>query len=122
MHAWKRPRMLPALAVLFIGACASMEGKWSVSHVDPTAARRDFAFDSVTLQQDGTFYAEAHEYGDIVTVSGTWSLNEGILSLEEQDGERHTYDARLVGGGNRMELIRHWNGRRLTATLDRQSS
>jgi len=110
-----------ALLVLTTG-CASMEGKWSVAKVEPTAARRDFAFESLTLQSDGTFYAEAKEGGKTDSVSGTWKLDDGVLALREHDGECHTYDAELEPSGKRLKLVRHWSGQRMTAVLEKQAS
>ena len=114
--------MLVLASLTLFPGCASMEGKWSLANVDPTAARRDFAFDSITLQNDGTFYAEANEHGDTDSVSGVWKLKDGVLSLREQDGERHTYDAELEAGGKRLKLVRHWDGRRMTAVLQKKAS
>lgn len=116
-------RMIAAVIPLaLLAGCASMEGKWSLAKVDPTAARRDFAFESITLQDDGTFYAETEELGKAESVSGTWTLKRGVLCLREHDGERHTYDAELESGGKQLRLVRHWDGRRLTALLEKRAS
>ncbi len=107
------------LPLAFLTGCANMEGKWSLAKVDPTAARSDFAFEALTLQEDGTFYGEARQMGRTDTVSGTWSLDDKVLTLNEESGERHTYDARLANGGNELKLVRHWEGRRLTAVFEK---
>jgi hypothetical protein len=98
-----------------------MEGKWSLTKVDPTAARRDFAFTSLTLQEDGTYYAEAQEFGETESVSGTWSFENGVLSLKRQDGEEHTYDAELLGA-DELRLIHHKSGRRVVAAFEKRAS
>lgn len=110
------------LPISLLVGCASMEGKWSLSEVEPTAARRDFDFESLTIQKDGTFYAETKEMNQTESVSGTWTLSDGVLSLKEQDGELHTFDAELESGGRRLLLVRHWDGRRMTAVFQKRSS
>ncbi len=106
-------------AALFVGC--TEHGKWSLSEVDPTAARRDFQFQSLTLQRDGTYYAEADEGMGIESTSGTYTYENGVLALASHDGERHTYDAELMRGGRQLQLQRHWNGQRLTATFQRST-
>lgn len=87
----------------------SIHGKWSVAHLDPDAARRDFALSSLTLQRDGTFYAESDGGAGIKTTSGTYIYD---------DGAQQTYDAKLEG--NTLKLTRHWKGGRVTARLERE--
>lgn len=120
-----RTLLVPMVVLALVGAltgCATMEGKWSLAKVNPTAARDDFAYSSLTLQKDGTFYAEAKEPTGSRTVSGTWTMHNGLLSLKEESGERHVYDAKVMDGGKQLMLVRHWNGQRLTAVLDKRST
>lgn len=113
--------VMPVSLALMTG-CATMEGKWSLAKVDPAAAHRAFAFKSLALQSDGTFYAETEGMSGTEAVSGTWDLRKGVLSLKEQDGEQHSYNAKLMAGGQRLELMRHWEGRRMTAVLEKKAS
>jgi hypothetical protein len=106
-------------AVLLTG-CATMEGKWSLAKVEPTAARRDFTYESLTLQKDGTFYAEAKKASGVESVSGTWRVTDGVLALEENGGTLHTYDANLDPGGQKLTLASHWEDRRLNAVFEKQ--
>ena len=116
-----RIRLIGAvLPLALVSACASMNGKWSLAEVDPTAARRDFSFQSLTLQDDGTFYAERKEMGKTKSVSGTWTYEDGVLSLRQHDGERHTYDAKLEDSGKKLTLVRFWNGQHMTAQLEKR--
>jgi hypothetical protein len=109
-----------ALAALLVMTGCGINGKWSLSTVSPTAARRDFEFQSLTLQRDGTFYAEALEPGgEIGTRSGTYTYKDGTLQLVAHDGESYTYDAKLRGA-NDLELKRGWDGRTLEAELVRR--
>lgn len=109
-----------ATAALFTLVGCSVDGKWSVARIDPDAARRDFEFSSLTLQDDETFYAEANGTDGIKSVSGTYTYDDGVLSLKTHDGQRYTYDAKLCAAGHEMKLARHWEGRRLEATLERE--
>lgn len=102
------------------GAGCSVVGKWSLAQVDPAAAKRDFEFHNLTLQKDGTFYADAMEYGAITTTSGVYTHRDDVLHLRAHGGEEHTYNARFISGGDRLELQEFWQGQRLVAVLERQ--
>lgn len=113
------------MAALMLGGCfavgCSMPGKWSLAKVEPTAATRDAEFHSLTLQKDGTFYAEANEPGGIKTTSGTYTYEHGVLDLIAHDGERHTYDATFRSNDD-LRLARMWQGRRVELKYDRQDA
>jgi hypothetical protein len=114
-------RLITALLPLtLLSGCAKMEGTWSLAEVDPTAARRDFEYESLTLQEDGTFYAEARKLGNLESVSGTWRVQDGVLSLKEHSGTRHTYTTELDPGGKRLTLSRHWEDRNMYAILEKR--
>lgn len=104
------------LALLLTGC--SVEGKWALSKVEPTAARRDFEFKSLTLQDDGTYYAESHSPTGIETQSGTYTYDDNTLSLVAHSGERHTYNAKFITA-SRLELQGFWKGRKLYADFNR---
>lgn len=107
------------LFVLMLSGCG-VNGNWSLGTVDPTASRRNVEFHSLTLQKDGTFYAEAKEGSDIKTTSGTYTYRDGILHLTSHDGESHTYDAKVVRSGNNLQLVELADGQRITMTYDRK--
>ena len=109
--------MTAALALLLAGC--SVEGKWSLAEVDPTAARRDFEFESLTLQDDGTFYAEARGPGGIETSSGTYVHENDTLTLTAHNGERHTYGTKFLSA-TRLQLQGFWEGKKVFAEFDRQ--
>lgn len=113
-----RQVMLALLAAMVLSGC-TVVGKWSLASVDPEAARRDFEYTSLTLQKDGTFYAEEEENG-IKTTSGTYSYGDGVLSLSAHDGERHTYDAHIRG--DRLHLEEVWKGQKLKAEFERKEN
>jgi len=104
----------------WVAGC-SMPGKWSLAKVEPTAGTRNAEFHSLTLQKDGTFYAEANEPGGIKTTSGTYTYKHGILDLLAHDGERHTYDATFVNN-NDLRLATTWQGQKLKMKYERQLS
>jgi len=107
-------------AAVVVTGCG-VNGKWELSTVDPTAARRDFEFQSLTLQSDGSFYAESSEAGEkIRTTSGTYTYQKGTLRLVEHDGEAHSYDA--VRQGDELVLKQHWHGQPIKAKFVRKES
>jgi hypothetical protein len=109
-----------ALALFTVGC--SMEGQWSLKEVTPTAAQRDFQYRTLTLQDDGSFYAEASEGEHIRTTSGTYEYDpqKKTLHLEEHDGECHTYDAEFKAAGQELQLAQFWNGGKLEARFERE--
>lgn len=110
--------MIYGLAVMLAALTGcSVHGKWSLADVEPSAARRDFQYEVLTLQPDGSFYAEARE-GATRTASGTYRYEDGVLSLREHDGEEHAYEAEV--GSDRMKLSQTWQDRRLVARFDRK--
>lgn len=105
-----------ALTMLVATGCG-VQGKWSLASVEPSAARRDFQYEVLTLEGDGSFYAEARD-GNTRTTSGTYRYEKGVLSLREHDGEEHAYDAEV--NGNTLKLKQTWEDRKLVASFDRK--
>ena len=99
------------------GGCANIHGKWSLANVEPTAARRDFEYTSLTLQKDGTFYGEAQN-GSVKSQSGTYSFHDGILDLVAHNGERDTYDAAIRR--DKLMLEQFWKGNKVKAEFIRK--
>lgn len=91
-------------AVVLLAAGCGVAGEWELSQVDPTAARRDVDFQALTLQDDGTFYAEAMGPDGIRTISGTYTYDGGVLALTEHSGLQHAYDVELADGGDQMRI------------------
>jgi hypothetical protein len=133
------PLLLCVLAPLVAGGCSNVAGHWSLTEVSPTAAQRDVEFRTLTLHDDGSFYAEAVEgkraviiteedaviakskEGPIRTVSGTYTFDEEskTLTLVRHDGERATYDAQLKRGGKELQLLTFWEGQKLKLIYER---
>ncbi|MBL8880184.1 MAG: response regulator [Phycisphaerales bacterium] len=99
-------------SILAIGC--GVNGNWSLGTVDPSASRRYVEYHTLTLQKDGTFYAEAKEESGIKTTSGTYTYKDGVLHLVAHDGESHTYDAKVKSSGNHLELRELADGQRIT--------
>jgi hypothetical protein len=116
----KRTMKLANAVLLVLLAGCSVEGKWTLTEVDPTAARRDFEYESLTLQEDGTFYAESRGPTGIETSSGTYTHENGTLNLESHDGERHTYNTRFLTERH-LRLQGFWNGQKVYAKFERQT-
>ncbi len=102
-----------------LAGCQKPAGKWSLASVEPTALQRDVEFHNLTLQEDGTFYAEAMEGGRIQSVSGTYAYDNGVLILTAHDGETHAYDAR-IRGANKMYLASFEDGRKVKMKYERR--
>lgn len=113
-----------AALVVFASGCADVSGHWSLKEVSPTAAQRDFEYRTLTLHNDGSFYAEATKSdAKIRTTSGVYTYDHAkkTLHLEEHDGEAHTFDTTLKNSGTEMELARFWEGRKLEAKFEKQT-
>ncbi len=104
--------------MLSLSGCTSVVGKWSLSNVDPTAARRDFEYSSLTLQKDGSYYGEV-QTPTPKTQSGTYEYRAGVLDLVAQNGERDTYDAKMLGA-NKLHLEKFWKGQKVKADFVRK--
>ncbi len=134
-------RLVPMLilaGLMFTTGCA-ITGKWSLASIEPEAARRDFEFASLTLQKDGSFYAEsqttvvshaevqseqgtsfyaeAREPG-IRTASGTYAFQDRSLTLRAHGGLVVSYDAAFESA-NRLRLEKYWQGRKVKARFQR---
>lgn len=112
-----------ALAVLLVAGCRThIQGKWSLAQIDPDAARRDFEFTSLTLQDDGTFYGEASSDEGTRTTSGTYlyKVRENTLVLNTHDGRALTYDADVLRNGRELELIKFWKQQKVIARFERE--
>lgn len=107
-----------AACILLTAAGCSVVGKWELATVDPSAARRDFKYEVLTLEKDGSFYAEGRE-GATKTTSGTYRYEGGVLALREHDGEEHTYRAECPSA-ERMKLKDTWKDRELVAVFERK--
>jgi hypothetical protein len=111
---------LVMFAALIVTGCG-ITGKWSLESVNPTADRRDFEYQSLTLQKDGTFYAESLEpHQGIETTSGTYTYKNGTLALVAHDGEEHTYQAQLEDAGKKLQLVQTGRERKIKATFMRR--
>jgi hypothetical protein len=108
-----------AACVLISTTGCSVQGKWQLETVEPSAARRDFQYEVLTLEKDGSFYAEAREIAkDTRTTSGTYRYEDGVLALREHDGEERTYRAECPSA-KRLKLKDTWKDRELVATFAR---
>jgi hypothetical protein len=106
------------LTLLATGCSGKVAGKWSLSTVEPTAATRDMEYTSLTLQEDGTFYAEAIN-GTVKSQSGTYSYDNKVLDLVAHNGERETFDVRRLTS-RKMCVEQFWRGQKLKAEFVRK--
>lgn len=115
----KRIRIALACCTLMAALGCGVEGKWSLSSVDPSVARKDFPYEVLTLQKDGSFYAESRE-GGARTASGTYRYEHNVLSFHEKSGALKTYDAKK-DGNDKLKLEQPWQDRKLVATFQREN-
>lgn len=129
--------LLVPLAILGSTGC-SIVGKWSMASIEPEAARRDFEFASLTLQKDGSFYAEAQStvsqaqvqtesggsfYAEskepgVRSASGTYVYKDNTLTLTTHAGVHVPYEAHLTSN-NSLRLDKFWQGRQVKAQFKR---
>ncbi len=107
---------LVALGPLLMAGCA-ITGKWSLATVEPEAARRDFDFGSLTLQKDGSFYAESQKPG-IRTTSGTYTFKDRTLALMPHEGPRLIYNA-VLPDANHLRLEKLYDGKKVRTEFTR---
>ena len=100
----------------FVTGCA-VTGKWSLTKVEPEAARRDFEYASLTLQKDGSFYAESQE-PRIRTTSGTYTFKDGTLTLMPHEGPRVAYDA-VQPDADHLRLVKTFDGQKVKTEFKR---
>jgi hypothetical protein len=112
------------LSPLLLAAGCGIQGKWSLESVEPTAAQRDFEWQVLTLQKDGSFYGEKQNAG-IHTASGTYRFdrNKHVLTLKEHNGSTYVYnDVQLIDGGNGMRMERAWKDQVIVAKFEKRTS
>lgn len=130
--------LMALLLVLMMGC--SIRGKWSLASIEPEAARRDFEYSSLTLQKDGSFYAESQTpvvskaqvqvRGDgslyagsekkqgVLTSSGTYRFRDDTLTLIPHDGRPVTYAATFKDA-NHLRLEKFWRGQKVKTVFER---
>lgn len=114
-----KPIALLVTTALLASTGCSVAGKWSLASVDPSAARRDFPFEVLTLEEDGSFYAEAREAGKTRSTSGTYRYENEVLTLKEHDGEVNTFRAEMPNN-NELHLERSWQDRVVIGRMERK--
>ncbi len=114
----QRHIFLATIALATAAGC-TVEGKWNLTEVEPTAAVRDIEFAVITLQKDGTYYAERNENG-IHTTSGTYRFDGKLLVLNEHGGETMTFDAELAGDGRTLRLSKFWKDQKVRAEFEKK--
>lgn len=114
---WMCTWIVTGLAAVLCGC--TVHGKWNMKEIQPTAAVRDFDFSVITLQEDGTYYAERND-GGIRTTSGTYRFDGRLLVLDEHNGETLTFDASLSGDGRRLVVQKFWRDQKVKAVFARK--
>jgi hypothetical protein len=114
----RRAIVCTTLIALIAATGCSVAGKWSLRSVDPSAARRDFPYETLTLERDGSFYAEAKEPVPR-TASGTYRYENGVLALSERGGERNSFQAKMPSNSE-LRLERPWKDRVVIAQFERR--
>jgi len=130
-------RILLATVPVLTAGC-SVVGKWSMASIEPEAARRDFEFASLTLQEDGSFYGESNkvvqpelalktdtgsvyaqkEKPGVRTTSGIYAYKDDTLTLRPHEGTVLTCDAKFRDA-NHLLLEKFWEGQKVKAQFER---
>lgn len=127
------------LSLSVFSGCSTVAGKWTLVTVEPEAARREIEYASLTLQKDGSFYAEAQNDvpgTDVVVVtkdttvvtetdkpgiqstSGTYEFKDNTLALRPHEGKVVAYDAKL-DGGSQLKLEKFYGAQKVKCTFKR---
>lgn len=92
----RRGFSLAAILALLLGAgCADVVGRWSLTAVEPPAARPDFSPQAMTLERNGTYSATDPQRGP---TTGRWYWGNDRLVLDPAGGERTTYGVAQFDG------------------------
>ena len=115
----RRIYLAPMLFGLTLTTGCSVAGKWSLTTVEPEAARRDFQYASLTLQKDGSFYAESQKEG-VRTMSGTYVYKDSTLTLKPHAGQGApvAYAANMPDADH-LRLEETQGGEKITTTFKR---
>ncbi len=117
----RRGIVLVSLAVLggLLSGCG-ITGEWTLVTVEPKEAARHYAFGEFELRPDGTYEAEADFGKGLTKSSGTYTYENGKLTLVAADGETRTYDARLIEMASKLEVVSTMqDGKKVTAVMRR---
>jgi hypothetical protein len=108
--------LLVTVGLTALAGCA-VAGKWSLAAVEPEAARRDFEYASLTLQEDGSYYAESQTPG-VKTMSGTYTYQNSTLTLMPHAGPRVAYHATFKDA-NHLRLTKTAGGQEVRTVFAR---
>jgi hypothetical protein len=107
--------LIPLTLVLATGC--SIQGKWTLEKIEPTAGLHEFDYASLTLQKDGSFYGEALNPG-VRATAGTYVYKNDTLVLEPYDGPRVAYAAKFRDA-NHLKLEQTTENERIEALFQR---
>lgn len=111
--------LLLSVAMLVLTGCG-VTGDWTLHTITPEEARQHYELASVTLNDDGTYTANATRAGREVTSTGTYTFENGKLSFSSDAGKTRTYDARLILCGCKMVVKTTVEGEEVKAIMKRK--
>lgn len=106
-------------AVLLVTGCADHTGKWVLDTIDPPDARGQYQFANITLNKDGTYWAEREVGGKMEKNTGTYTFENGTLAFKNAAGKTITYDAQMMDMNNKMKVMAETHGKKVTAVMKR---
>jgi len=111
------------LAVLATGlamlAGCGVTGQWTLDSITPEDARGNYAFASVTLNDDGTYTATSMQGGERSISTGTYTYDDETLTFMTASGKTRTYDARTTSLGSKLQVKTMVKGEEVTAVMKR---
>ena len=109
--------VVSTLAALMLGlaGCGGIAGNWTLQESD----QGSFPISSVALNDDGTYTAVSSYDGEQRESSGTYTFEDGKLTFAPEGGTERTYDAKLTGFGDRLEVVAMQGDEEITATMKR---
>jgi hypothetical protein len=109
-----------ATALLGLTGCG-VTGTWQLDQVKPDDSAREYLYSAFTLNKDGSFAADFERGGEVHHSVGTYTFDDGQLTVTAENGQQRSYDAKLTGLGSRMEVVgRTPAGETVTAIMKRQ--
>jgi hypothetical protein len=114
-----RIAMMPVLLVVGLTGC-SVTGTWKAKSMEPQ--QHGFSIAEMTLNNDGTYSAVSSYDGKKESASGTYTYDDGVLSVTTPKGEKRTYDIAIRQLGKVMEVSGEAHGHEITTTLVKAGS
>ncbi len=113
----KRSIAVSTLAGLMLGlaGCGGIAGHWTLHETE----RENYPISSVVLNEDGSYTAVSNYGGQKRESSGKYTFEDGKLTFVRPSGTERTYDAKLTGFGEKLQVSAMQGDKEVVATMKR---